>query len=372
MLVIVAIVLQLAISLALPYIFNYYFPLYFQNIYISIDIVLRLLAIILFIRMVNTNMNIEGQLSWSILLFIFPILGILLYYLFVRNRPPRRHKKYFTHTTNQLKQYQIKYKEEDNKLKSELGDYYGQFEYIYNSTGLKTYANTQVEYLRTGERFLDELKRELLSAQQYIFMEYFIIERGKMWSGILNVLKQKVEEGVEVRLIYDDLGTITKLPNNYCKRLKKLGINCVKFNSFVPIMSAVHNNRDHRKITVIDGKVAFMSGLNIADEYVNIKQIHGHWKDTGIKITGDAVISPTIMFLQLFDIQSQQLEDFSKYLPKQTACENPSGYVCPYGDGPKYFCKEEVAENVYLNLINQAKDYIWITTPYLKIGRAHV
>ena len=165
--------------------------------------------------------------------------------------------------------------------------------------------------------------------------------------------------------MYDDLGTINKLPHNYFKRLNKAGIKCVKFNSFVPIMSAIHNNRDHRKITVIDGQVGFVSGLNLADEYINVKHPFGHWKDSGVKLTGEAVKNLTIMFLQLYDVQSQQTEDFTKYLTySQTKA---SGYVCPYGDGPKFFCQDYVAENVYLNLINQAKHYIYISTPYLII-----
>lgn len=368
MLVILAILLQIALSVALPYVIGYYYPFVYRNIYISVDIILRIIGIIVFIRIINTDMNIEGQLTWSVLLLTFPILGIILYFLFVRRKPPARHKKYINHINNQIKQYQVRYKEEDNELKQDLGEYYGQFEYIYSTTGLKAQKNSQVTYLKTGEIFWQELLSELKKATRYIFMEYFIIERGQMWSEILNILKQKVEQGVEVRVMYDDLGTINKLPGNYHKRLTKMGIKCVKFNSFVPIMSAFHNNRDHRKITVIDGKTAFMSGLNIADEYVNIKHLHGHWKDTGIKITGEAVRNSIIMFLNLFDVQSQQIEDFSKYLPLYSECEKPSGYVCSYGDGPKYFCKDNVAENVYLNLINQAKDYVWIYTPYLIIG----
>lgn len=368
MIVILAILIQIVISIMLPYIIDYYFPIIFSQLYISLDLVLRLLAIIAFIRIVNSNMNIEGQLTWSVLLLTLPILGLLLYFLFVRNRPPKKHKKYITHITNQTKQYQVRYREEDAHLKQALGDYYGQFEYIFSTTGQKTFENTQVEYLRLGEVFYKELLAELENAKNYIFMEYFIIERGEMWSGILNVLKRKIEQGVEVRVMYDDLGTINKLPNNYSKRLKKLGIKCVKFNSFVPVMSAFHNNRDHRKITIIDGKVGFMSGINLADEYINVKQLYGHWKDTGIKIKGDALKSLIIMFLQMYDIQSQQIEDFSKYLPISYECEKPSGFVCPYGNGPKYFIKEDVAENVYLNLINQAKKYVWISTPYLIIG----
>ncbi len=368
-LVILAILLEIALSIFVPYlIINYYNPLLVKVLFTSFDILLRIIGIGLFIRIINSKMNIEGQLGWSVLLLFLPLLGIILYFIFVRNRPPKRHRKYIAHTNNQIKQYQVKYKEEDEKLKEDLGDYYGQFEYIYNSTGLKTYANTNVEFLPSGERFYEELLKQLMSAQKFIFMEYFIIERGEMWTGILNILKQKVEQGVEVRVMYDDLGSISKLPANYFKRLQKVGIKCVKFNSFVPIVSAVHNNRDHRKITVIDGKIAFMGGLNLADEYINVKKLHGHWKDTGIKITGDAVRSAIIMFLQLYDVQSGQLEDYSKYLQISYSCESSSGFVCPYGDGPRYFCKENVAENVYLNIINQAKRYVWISTPYLIIG----
>ena len=197
-------------------------------------------------------------------------------------------------------------------------------------------------------------------------MEYFIIERGQMWNSILEILKRKVSEGVEVRVMYDDLGTIYKLPNNYPKRLKKMGINCVKFNSFVPIMSALHNNRDHRKITVVDGRVGFVSGLNIADEYINVVQKFGHWKDTGVKIEGEAIKSLLMMFLQLYNVQSQTDESFELYL-KDVKPVKANGVVCPYGDGPRYFYDEYVAENVYLNMINKADRYIYITTPYLII-----
>ena len=265
-----------------------------------------------------------------------------------------------------MKQYQTKTAEEDELLRQNLGRFYGQFEYIYSATGNKTYSNTKVKYLRQGEIFCAELLEELNRAQKYIFMEYFIIEQGKMWNTILHILKNKVKQGVEVRLMYDDLGTINKLPANFNKKMEKLGIKCVKFNSFVPIMSAVHNNRDHRKMTIIDGKVGFVSGLNLADEYVNLKQPFGHWKDTGLKLTGEAVKSMLYMFLQIFEVQSQKFESFTNYI-YQGNFDEGEGYVCPYGDGPKYFYKEYVAENVYLNLINQAQKYVWITTPYLII-----
>lgn len=364
-LVIMAILLQLVVLITLPYTFLDQYSQFLQHFYLSAELVFRFFAIILLLRIINMDMNIEGKLTWSILLLILPILGIILYFLFVRRCAPVRHRKYFEHTAQQIKQYQVKYRQEDDKLKQELGDYYGQFEYVFRATGYKAYANTQVKYLSLGERFFEDLVAELKTAQKYIFMEYFIIECGKMWNTILNLLKQKVDEGVEVRVMYDDLGTINKLPHDYFKRLTKAGIKCVKFNSFVPIMSAIHNNRDHRKITVIDGHTAFVSGLNLADEYINEKHPFGHWKDTGVKLTGEAVKSLTIMFLQLYDVQNQQTEDYTKYLNYNI--EQANGYVCPYGDGPSFFCPDHVAENVYLNIINQAKHYLYISTPYLII-----
>lgn len=363
--VIIAILLQLAISLILPYALTYYYPQFFSHFFISLDLIFTILAIALAIRIINSDMPTEGQLTWSVLLIIAPFFGIIIYYLFVRRRPPRRHKKLYKSVADEIKNYQQKGPDEDENLKCALGKYYGQFEYIYSATGLKTYANTDVKYLNLGEVFCAELIEEIKKAKQFIFMEYFIIERGKLWDSILNELKFKVKEGVEVRLMYDDLGTINKLPTNYAKQLNKMGIKCVKFNAFVPIMSAVHNNRDHRKLAVIDGQVGFVSGLNLADEYVNLKSVYGHWKDCGIKLTGEAVKGLILMFLQLYDVQNQKLEDFSIYLSNVKKQPNAAGFVCPYGDGPKYFYKEYVAENVYLNIINQAEKSLYITTPYL-------
>ena len=311
-------------------------------------------------------MIVEGKLIWVILFLMFPLFGIVIYRMFVWNKAPRRHRRYYEQVKNKVKEINKKGAVENSELKEKLGKYYGQFEYIYKTTNLKTYENSKVQFINTGENFYKELLEELKNAKSYIFMEYFIIERGKMWDSILNILKRKVKEGVEVRVMYDDFGTIYKLPNNYPKRLKKFGIKCVKFNSFIPIMSALHNNRDHRKITVIDGRVGFVSGLNIADEYINEVQKFGYWKDTGVKITGEAVKSLLMMFLQLYNVQTQQNEAYQLYL-KDIKPVKSNGFVCPYGDGPRYFYEDYVAENVYLNMINQAEKYIWITTPYLII-----
>ena len=188
-LVVLAILIQLGISLVLPYVFNHYYPIVFNHVYVPIETIITIFGIILMIRIINSDMPIEGQLTWVIILLIFPIFGILIYFLFVRRRPPRRHKKFYDKVSTEIKQYLVKYKEEDDELKTKLGKYYGQFEYIYKSTGLKTYDNTEIKYLRLGEVFFAELLEELRNAKKYIFMEYFIIERGEMWNAILSVLR---------------------------------------------------------------------------------------------------------------------------------------------------------------------------------------
>ena len=363
-LVALAIIVQLLLSTTLPYILNYFHPEIFGELYVQIELIINFIGLVMMLVVINSKMIVEGKLIWVILFLMFPLFGIVIYRMFVWKKAPKRHRQYYVQVKDQVANINKKDVIEDAELREKLGKHYGQFEYIYRSTNLKTYENSKVQFLNTGETFYKELLAELENAKKYIFMEYFIIERGQMWNNILEILKRKVKEGVEVRVMYDDLGTIHKLPNNYPKQLKKFGIKCVKFNSFVPIMSALHNNRDHRKITVVDGKVGFMSGLNIADEYINVVQKYGYWKDSGVKINGEAVKSLLMMFLQLFNVQTQKVEDYKEYL-KDIKLVKSSGFVCPYGDGPRYFDEDNIAENVYLNMINQAERYIWITTPYL-------
>jgi len=365
-LVAIAIILQLLLSIALPYIALELYPQYIGKIYVYIDFTIQALGIIMFVVVINSKMIMEGRLAWAVLFLMFPLLGIVIYRMFVWTKPAKRYRKYYHRVKEKVSNINKRNSTEVEHLKEAAGEHFGQFEYIYQTTNFKAYENSRVKFLSTGESFYEELKKELESAKSYIFMEYFIIERGQMWDSILEILKRKASEGVEVRVMYDDLGTIYKLPNNYPKRLKKMGIDCVKFNSFVPIMSALHNNRDHRKITVVDGRVGFVSGLNIADEYINVMQKFGHWKDTGVKIEGEAIKSLLMMFLQLYNVQSQTDESFELYL-KDVKPVKANGVVCPYGDGPRYFFDEYIAENVYLNLINNAKRYVYITTPYLII-----
>ena len=196
-------------------------------------------------------------------------------------------------------------------------------------------------------------------------MEYFIIEEGQMWDTILEILKEKAAEGVDVRVIYDDFGCLFLLPTGYDKKLEAMGIKCCVFNPFIPLLTLRMNNRDHRKICVIDGHTAFTGGINLADEYINAIDKHGHWKDTALIIKGEAVWSFTVMFLTMWDYLRKTNEDYEAYRPHVHHPEpfEGDGFVQPYTDCP--LDNESVGENVYLNLINNAKEYVYINTPYL-------
>ena len=213
-----------------------------------------------------------------------------------------------------------------------------------------------------SEKAVEELKK----AKHYIFLEYFIIEEGKFWNTILNILKEKAAAGVDVRLIYDDFGCINKkLPRHYDRVLKKYGIKCCVFNPFRPFLSAVLNNRDHRKIAIIDGHTGITGGINLADEYINIGSKFGHWKDTSILLRGEGVWSLTVMFLSMWDALTQTEENYNHFRPYlyQDGIIRAPGIVQPYNDGP--WDDKAIGENVYLNMISRAKKYVYITTPYL-------
>lgn len=229
-----------------------------------------------------------------------------------------------------------------------------------------TWTNSTVTYHASGEEQFEDLKAELEKAEHYIFLEYFIIHEGIFWDTILEILVRKAQEGVDVRLIYDDLGCVVLLPYGYDRKLEKLGIQCKVFNPFIPFISVRMNNRDHRKIVVIDGHTAFTGGINLADEYINAYEKYGHWKDTGVMVKGEAVWNFTVMFLTLWDFLTKTREpDYERFRP-QVYHPEPfagEGFVAPFTDSP--MDGETVGENVYYNLIAHASHYVYITTPYL-------
>ena len=239
------------------------------------------------------------------------------------------------------------------------------FAFMRNTAHLPAYQNTSARYYPDGAPMLADLLEDLKNAKYFIFMEYYIIEEGLMWNSILEVLLERVAAGVDVRVMYDDLGSLTSLPYNYKKTLQSHGIQCQVFNRFSPRVTCFHNNRDHRKITVIDGKVAYTGGINLADEYINQKQLFGHWRDTAVRLQGEAAKSFTLMFLQMWNLLAKSSQSVTEPIFEQTKTP-ASGWVIPYTDHPTESI--HTGEHIFLHAIQRAQSRLYITTPYLMIG----
>lgn len=315
----------------------------------------------------NKQENPAYKLVWVVLVLSVPLVGGALYVLLAGNRT--RVKFINEALENHLDTF--KYMPDDADVQSEIKELSKsasvQSAYISKSAGYPAYKNTGVKYFPLGEDNFKCLIEELKNAKHFIFMEYFIIKQGEMWSTVLDVLTEKAHEGVDVRLIYDDFGCAMWLPSRFIREMTERGIKVAPFNPVEPIINLRQNNRDHRKITVIDGHTGFTGGINLADEYINKIERFGHWKDTGIMLKGDAVWNLTLMFLQTWRMITNQDDDYSLYTPMRykTTPIYSDGYIQPYGDTP--VDDEIVGENIYLNMINKAKHYIYITTPYLII-----
>ena len=322
------------------------------------------LSAIVLIYIINNRTNPMYKISWIIPVALMPVFGTLLY-LFMHLQIEirliaKRYNKSLSETRDYLEQDEtvIKELEDANKNAASIG------RYISNYGVYPVYKNTRAEYFPLGEDKFKEMINQLQKAKKFIFMEYFIIEEGVMWDTILDILREKVKEGVEVRVMYDGLCGLSLLPYKYPETLKEMGIKCKIFSPIKPALSTYQNNRDHRKILVIDGNTAFTGGVNLADEYINLKERFGHWKDIAVMIQGDAVKSFTMMFLQMWNITEKEEEDYAKYIPpKEEVSVESDGFIVPYGDSPLDF--ENLGEEVYFDIIHQATKYVHIMTPYL-------
>ena len=322
-----------------------------------------LLSLLITLGIINSKSNPAYKIAWLIPILLFPVFGGLVYLLFGSDRTGRYLRKKLQGIGTEMDNV-IGEAHRRSGAEQLPPDAANQSRYISHCAYCPPYQNTTTEYLPLGEVKFERMVEELKKAKHYIFLEYFIIQEGKMWNTILDILRQKAAEGVDVRVIYDDMGCIMILPTGYDKTLEQMGIKCRIFNPFVPILSSRFNTRDHRKICVIDGNVGFTGGINLADEYINAYPKHGHWKDTSILLKGEAVFNLTVMFLSMWDYLDGTTgkTDYSRYYPTVWD-ENAKGYVQPFADNP--LDDEAVGETVYLNLINKAKRYVYITTPYL-------
>lgn len=330
----------------------------------AIQTVLRILSIVAILFMIKSDMNPSYKIGWILLIAVLPILGGLMYVIFGNKRPTKNMREMLR---AQLEK-SAEYLGTQESITGELdGGAAGLFKYLEGSAGYPTAKNTTVRYYRVGEEMYADLLPELEKAEKFIFLEYFIIRPGEMWDGVLEILKRKAAAGVDVRIIYDDMGCIDILPANYNATLEGWGIRTMAFNRFVPAVSLVMNNRDHRKITVIDGKVGFTGGINISDEYINVKERFGHWKDTGLMLKGPGVFNLTLMFLEMWNAFNKDGDGYAEFIPDsfEECGSADDGYVLSFSDSP--LDNESVGESVYTDMLYQAKDYIYITTPYLAI-----
>lgn len=343
------------------------FPVASRWISLAVTAVGWLIVFITVLNIANRDMVPETKVSWLITVIVLNVFGVAIYAVFSHNRPSRRNRRRFAALYERTKPFLYPVVS-DERLSADWGRWAGLSTSLRRSTSLAiAHTGTKTEYFATGELFFERLKEDLEGAKNFIFLEYFVVARGVMWNAILDILTRKAAEGVEVRMLYDDIGCMGKLRAGYARGLRKRGIKCVKFSPFVPVVSNVHNNRDHRKIAVIDGTIGYTGGINLADEYVNATHPFGHWKDTAIRMEGEGVKSLVLMFLQTYNFREKQAEDFTPYLSAEYPRFEGEGYVQPYGDGPRPLYERSIGEDVYLNIINEAKEYVYITTPYLII-----
>lgn len=320
------------------------------------------------------DLNPAYKLMWTLIIVLMPLSGTLFYLLWGHRHVPRRQQRKF----DEIEKRSSEAITQDEALFPQMKFYsrrlYHTAQYLLNYAAAPVYAGTDVEYYAVGEDFFPPFVEALKSAKQYIFMEYFIVQEGYMWNTVLDILRQKAAEGVDVRVIYDGFGSLFTLPVNYEKKLRGYGIKCHIFSplTFSPHISdyAMLNHRDHRKITVVDGEIGFSGGLNMADEYIDRESRFGYWKDTAFKLEGEAVYSLTVTFLKAWDFVAKEQSNFEEYRPAKRNYALPSpgdirehGLVQPYCDTP--LDGENVSENAYLRTISCARDYVYISTPYL-------
>ena len=340
----------------------------FSEYFIYFYLLCVLISVVEVLVIINRRDDPGYKIAWITVILLFPLFGGLFYLVCgggqVTRQTKRKMEAMDRHMKNTL--------DRDRKAQELDGfgrDAVNQSRYLEEVAHCPLYTNTYTRYFPLGDDVFQPMLEELRRAENYIFLEYFIITPGKFWNAVLEILEEKVKDGVDVRLIYDDVGCLYTLPKDYDKLMEEKGIRCRVFNRFVPVLSVRLNNRDHRKICVVDGHTAFTGGFNLADEYINEVVRYGHWKDSGILLKGEGAWSMTVMFLSMWEYVSGEREDYEAYRPAALPPEAAQGaghWVQPYTDSP--LDGEPVGETVYLNLIAKAERYVYIMTPYLIIS----
>lgn len=355
-------IIIMVLELALIFWFFFWLGRWTPTLWIVFVILFSLATIL---AIVNRSMTPESKVTWLLVAFV-PVIGPLLYLMFGERRLSRSELK-------QLKNMdQMKFREDNSyelrlDLKKTDKSAYGIIKSLLSMDhNADVYDGTESQFFPLGEEMFQKMLEDLRKAEKFIFLEYYIVEEGIMWNSILDILREKAAQGVEVKMLYDDIGCMATLPGDYTSRLRAVGIDAHKFNKVIPRMTVAYNNRDHRKILVVDGQIGYTGGINLADEYINHIERFGHWKDGGIRLNGRAVKALTRLFLMNWYINRGKISDFDRYHLDNKAVD-ASGLYIPYGSGPKPMYKAQVGKNVYQNIISQATDYVYIATPYLII-----
>ena len=336
---------------------------YLTSKFVFIEVFLHILAVIVVLNIIRTSKHLSSDITWIFLIILFPVPATFVFLLTYFNLFINRTFKSIVKEEKKAVTFLNQDDEVLEDLKKEFPTYYQDFMFLKNRN-FPIYYNNNFDYYSPGEKGFPVLLSELKKAKKYIFMEYFIIEEGIMFNSILDILKEKVKEGVECRVMYDDMGSLHTLPKSYANILESYGIKAVTFNKVTPILSTIMNNRDHRKILIIDGKVAFSGGVNLADEYINKKVVHGKWLDNIIRIKGKAVDSMLVTFLTNWNALRHEDEDYRNFMVEHRE-KVKDGFIVPYSETPLDF--ELTAQSVYMDILNRAQDYVYIMTPYLII-----
>ena len=329
-------------------------------------VVFSIIAIILFFKIINKYEDPEFKIPWLVFLFVFPIVTCTFFLIFANHTISKREKKTMKTYYEKIEPYFEISKKKNDQLMEELDEARGAFKFVANTARIGIHKDNRVTYYKNGEEFFPAMIEGLKQAKEFIFIEFFIITDGQEWSAVKDILIQKAQEGVEVRMVYYDMGCSGTISGFTPRRLRKHGIKCFKFHKLRPFLTGSINNRDHRKIVVIDHQMAFTGGINLADEYANLIKRFGYWKDTMVKIEGEAISNLISTFLANYGLVSKlPPEDLDKFLDYEYPKYKGEGYVMPFGDGPGGIDDALIGEQNYINILNYAKKEVFISTPYL-------
>lgn len=323
------------------------------------------LSVIVFFLIINRKGVADLKIPWIVTVLVLPVLGVLFYIFFANHGLKPRYRKIVKANNIKAEKYLKETRNDIDALVKSGNQYMTPFQYLANATNnVPTFGN-KVTYYKSGEEWFPEFINELKTAKEFIFMEFFIIDRhSKYWKEIEAVLLKKASEGVEVRLLYDDIGCAGLMHSWYPQQMRKKGIKCYRFNPFIPLLSGIFNNRDHRKIAIIDHKEAFTGGMNLSDEYANEIVRFGYWKDAMVKIEGPAIDNLIFIFLSFYDIARVKVSNFDKYIGYDYPLQKENALVTAFGDGPAPFLELNSGESTFINMIENAKESVYISTPY--------